>query len=55
VGSLDSAIVMMGRYQLGVAFTDPQVQDIHVWLRSLTGEIPVRYVAEPQLPAKAGF
>ena len=55
VGSLDSAIVMMGHYQLGVALTGAQVQDIHAWLRALTGEIPVRYVAEPQLPAKAGF
>jgi cytochrome c peroxidase len=55
VGSLDSAIVMMGRYQLGVAPTETQVQDIHAWLRALTGEIPVKYVAEPQLPAKAPF
>lgn len=55
VGSLDSAIVMMGRYQLGVALTQTQVQDVHAWLRTLTGEIPVTYVAEPQLPAKAGF
>lgn len=55
VSSLDSAIVMMGRYQLGVALTEPQVQDIHAWLRTLTGEIPVRYVAEPQLPAKGAL
>jgi cytochrome c peroxidase len=54
VASLDSAIVMMGHYQLGVALTAPQVRDIHAWLRSLTGQIPVAYVAEPQLPAKAG-
>ena len=53
VASLDSAIVMMGHYQLGVALTAPQVRDIHAWLRSLTGQIPVTYVAEPQLPAKA--
>ena len=55
VSSLDSAIVMMGRYQLGVALTVTQVQDIHAWLRALTGQIPVKYVAEPQLPAKASF
>ncbi len=55
VGSLDSAIVMMARYQLGVALTGTQVQDIHAWLRALSGEIPVKYVAEPQLPAKAVF
>jgi hypothetical protein len=31
------------------------VQDIHAWLRALTGQIPVKYVAEPQLPAKASI
>jgi cytochrome c peroxidase len=55
VASLDSAIVLMGYYQLGVTLTESQVRDIHAWLRALTGEIPVKYVAEPQLPAKAGF
>ena len=29
-----------------------QVERSHAWLRSLTGEIPMRYVAEPQLPEK---
>jgi hypothetical protein len=38
-----------------VALTATQVQDIHAWLRALTGQIPVKYVAEPQLPAKASF
>ncbi|HVB32335.1 MAG TPA: cytochrome c peroxidase [Gemmatimonadaceae bacterium] len=55
VGSLDSAIVMMGRYQLGVDLTPAQVQDIRAFLGTLTGEIPVRYVAEPPLPAGAAF
>jgi cytochrome c peroxidase len=54
VASLDSAIVLMSYYQLGVAPTESQVQDIRAWLRTLTGEIPLKYVAEPQLPAKAG-
>lgn len=54
VASLDSAIVMMGRYQLGVSLTDPQVKDIHAWLKTLTGEIPVNYVAQPPLPPKSG-
>lgn len=54
VGSLDSAIMLMGYYQLGVAPTESQVKDIRAWLQTLTGEIPVKYVAEPPLPAKAG-
>jgi cytochrome c peroxidase len=52
VASLDSAIAMMGRYQIGVALTKAQIEDIRAWLRTLTGEIPVSYVAEPPLPAK---
>ena len=51
VASLDSAIAMMGQYQLGVTLSPAQVRDIHAWLRSLTGEIPAGYIAEPQLPA----
>ena len=50
VASLDSAITMMGHYQLGRALSATQVQDIHAWLRTLTGEIPSRYIAEPRLP-----
>ena len=52
VASLDSAIAMMARYQVGVALTKAQIEDIRAWLRTLTGEIPVSYVAEPPLPAK---
>lgn len=56
VGSLDSAIVLMGRYQLGVDLSADQVSDIHAWLRTLTGTIPVSYIAEPPLPGrKANF
>jgi hypothetical protein len=42
---------MMGHYQLGLTLSATQVQDIHAWLRTLTGEIPSRYIAEPRLPA----
>lgn len=51
VASLDSAIAMMGHYQLGLSLSASQVQDIHAWLRTLTGEIPSGYIAEPRLPA----
>jgi cytochrome c peroxidase len=53
IASLDSAIVMMGRHQLGIELSARQVGDIHAWLRTLTGTIPVAYVAEPPLPRKA--
>jgi cytochrome c peroxidase len=50
VASLDSAIRMMGRHQLGIELSDAQVRDIHTWLGSLTGELPAAYIAEPPKP-----
>ena len=55
VTSLDTAIVLMGRHQLGLSLSDAQVDDMHAWLRALTGEIPVDYVANPPLPGKPAF
>lgn len=49
VASLDSAIRLMGRHQLGVELADAQVRSIHAWLGALTGVLPERYIAEPQL------
>jgi len=50
IASLDEAIRLMARHQLGVELTDAQVRDIHAWLGSLTGELPATYIAEPRLP-----
>ena len=50
VASLDEAIRMMGRHQLGLELSDGQVKDVKTFLRTLTGTIPVQYVAQPQLP-----
>jgi cytochrome c peroxidase len=50
VASLDSAIRLMGRHQLGVELTDAQVHDIRAWLGALTGELPAAYIAEPPRP-----
>lgn len=50
IASLDEAIRLMGRHQLGVQLTDGQVRDIHSWLSSLTGELPASYIAQPRLP-----
>ena len=51
VPSLDDAIRLMARHQLGVELSDPQVRDIHSWLASLTGNLPAGYIAEPQQPS----
>lgn len=50
VRTLDEAVRLMGRYQLGQALTDEQVADIVAFLGSLTGELPEEYIAPPQLP-----
>jgi cytochrome c peroxidase len=47
VASLDSAIRMMARHQLGVELSEAQVRDIRAWLGSLTGELPAAYIAQP--------
>lgn len=48
VASLDEAIRLMARHQLGKELTDAQVHDIHTWLSALTGTLPAAYIAEPQ-------
>ena len=53
VASLDSAILLMGRHQLGRELTAEQRADIRAWLSSLTGELPGAYIAEPPRPERA--
>ncbi|HVX40183.1 MAG TPA: hypothetical protein VHB25_11470, partial [Gemmatimonadaceae bacterium] len=54
ISSLPTMIRMMGQHQLGVTLTESQVRDIRSWLQSLTGEIPVSYIAFPQSPRPVG-
>lgn len=49
--TLDEAVQMMGRYQLGLALTEDERSAIIRWLRSLTGALPMDYIREPLLPA----
>jgi cytochrome c peroxidase len=51
VASLDSAIRLMARHQLGVELDAARVESIRTWLTTLTGVLPATYIAEPQLPA----
>ena len=52
VASLDEAVRLMAHHQLGKALTPAQVTSIVTWFSSLTGDIPVDYIASPQRPAK---
>lgn len=49
--TLDETIRTMAEHQLGKTLTDAQVRSIHSFLASLTGEVDVEYIAEPELPA----
>jgi cytochrome c peroxidase len=48
--SLNDAVRMMGKHQLGLELSDAEVQSIVAWLGSLTGELPMDYIAAPKLP-----
>ena len=50
VDSLDEAIRRMGRYQLGVAFSEAEVASLRAFLASLTGEVDAVYTKPPELP-----
>lgn len=51
VTTLQQAVQMMGRHQLGIELNPEQNTDIRSYLGSLTGTLPAEYIAEPQLPA----
>jgi len=48
--SLEEMVKIMARYQLGKKVTNTQVADIVTFLNALTGDLPMTYIAEPQLP-----
>ena len=51
IASLDEAIRLMGRHQLGVELGDAQVREIRSWMGALTGALPAAYVAQPPKPS----
>jgi cytochrome c peroxidase len=52
VASLDAAVRIMAKVQLGAAVDDKTVQDIVAFLGSLTGPLPANYATAPVLPAE---
>lgn len=52
VKTLEEAVRLMGKHQLGKDLPEGDVQVIVTWLGSLTGEIPRDYVAEYKVPAE---
>ncbi|MGK3959102.1 cytochrome c peroxidase [Sorangium sp. So ce118] len=50
VSSLQEAVRLMGKHQLGKDLNQTQVEQIVVWLKSLTGDLPKEYITKPELP-----
>jgi cytochrome c peroxidase len=48
--TLEDAVKMMGRHQLGLELDPAETASIVVWLRSMTGELPTAYIEPPVLP-----
>ncbi len=52
VATLEEAVRLMAKHQLGKDLGDADVKSIVTWLGSLSGEIPKDYVAEYKVPAE---
>lgn len=50
VKTLEEAVELMAFHQLGVEIEDADKADIVAFLKSLTGELPMKYIEEPKLP-----
>lgn len=48
--TLEDAVTLMARYQVGEELAPADVQAIVSWLGALTGELPTQYIAPPRLP-----
>jgi cytochrome c peroxidase len=51
IDTLDLAVRVMARFQLGKTITDAEAGSIEAFLGALTGQIPRDYIAKPELPA----
>ena len=52
VGSLETAVRVMAKVQLGIAIGDKEARDIVAFLASLTGPLPENFATAPVLPAE---
>lgn len=50
VKTLDQMVKMMAEHQLGKTLTDEEAGSIVTFLKSLKGDIPTEYIAQPKLP-----
>jgi cytochrome c peroxidase len=50
IATLEEAVRLMGRHQLGKELSEPDVASIVTFLGSLTGPLPTEYLEKPPLP-----
>lgn len=50
VETLDQAVVLMAKHQLGRDLSKEDAASIATWLKSLTGDLPKDYIQKPDLP-----
>jgi len=48
--TLEEAVALMARHQMGEELTQSDIASIVAWLGSLTGDLPSDYIAAPKLP-----
>ena len=53
INTLEEAIEVMARHQIGEELNANDVDLIAAWLGTLTGEVPTAYITPPQLPPSA--
>ena len=53
VATLDEAVKVMSRVQLGIALPDVEIGEIVAFLGTLTGPVPASFVSAPTLPSAA--
>ena len=53
VSTLEEAVSLMGKHQLGKALSKEDVASIVTWLKTLTGEAPKDLIAQAEAPASA--
>lgn len=52
VATLDEAVKLMARHELGKELSDADTASIVVWLKALSGDVPADYVSPASLPAE---
>jgi cytochrome c peroxidase len=48
--NLETAIQLMGHYELGIELPKDEINSMAAWMRSMTGNPDPTYIAIPQLP-----